>query len=166
MADEAGAQESKAFSLATPSCHKRTRTLSSNSAKPFLSTAEVLPETICRVCLNLGNEVWDPSYREKHGLGECKPHHIPVSDVAITAEEGCSGCKIIAWALEPYMERLQKCGGQVDVHFRSAVEDPPGQLAYFIHAIARKGELFRVALIINRTPTEDTDNFPTRANSE
>ena len=109
----------------------RKRLLASEVFSSF--RAEVRSGSICRICLNLGNEVWDLGYRERHNLGMAYgAHRKPVEDVAIAAQQGCPGCEIIAWALEPYMKQLQG-SGQVVVSFDHIGEATSNILIYRNH---------------------------------
>jgi len=72
---------------------------------PLADGSRVSPDSICPICLNLGQQVWNELYREEYGLGEPERHLMPADDVCRTAMQGCSGCQIIAWALEPFMKQ-------------------------------------------------------------
>jgi len=161
---EADDQESEAFSLATSPSRKRKRTAPFVSGESSVAAAEVLPETICQVCLNLGNEVWDPGYRERHGLGTCGPHSKPVWEVAITAQRGCPGCEIIAWALEPYMERLQDKGQQVDIDIGRAGQMFMGVLTYSCRKSSEDGLWLK--LVLKSTPFEFIESARPHSNSK
>ena len=127
---EADDQESEAISLATPSSRKRKRTAPFASGEPSVAAAEILPESVCRMCLNLGNEVWDLGYCERHSLGMVHgARRMPLEDVAIAAKQGCPGCEIIAWALKPYVKQLQN-SGQVFVSFDHIGEATSRRLSY------------------------------------
>lgn len=106
MLNEADSEQSQDFSLVTilSSVKMRWPNLSQLTA----TKAEVLPDSICPVCLNLGNEVWDPDYRKRHGLGSPGRHFKSTKEVFHNAKQGCSGCEVIAWALEPYRSQIER----------------------------------------------------------
>jgi hypothetical protein len=77
--------------------------------------------SICPVCINLGNEAWDPKYREKQGTKGVVYNWHTIYDTQILSadEKECSGCQIIAWALEPYMALLEVEGARLRIHIRT-----------------------------------------------
>lgn len=92
----------------------RLRQLLPGSSRP-LSTG-----FICPVCINLGNEVWDTEYSKKNGISrEYVTHIIYATEALLAAKKGCSGCQIIAWALEPYMAQLEAGRARVLFEFYS-----------------------------------------------
>jgi hypothetical protein len=136
MSDEWGDEEPEAFSPAILSSPISTQKSSPESEESFVALDEILPESICPVCLNLGNEVWDHAYRRRHGLDAPErrrrwQHRMPIGDVYVAANQSCSGCKVIAWVLEPYMKRLQDEGGEVEVRFEDTWESYAGRLNYY-----------------------------------
>jgi hypothetical protein len=90
------------------------------SLSSFSLEAEVRPKPICPLCRHLGQEVWDPEYRDKHGIGEPSRHLMPAQDVYRAAAQGCSGCEIIAWVLEPYMAQIEGQGKTVRLYFEKS----------------------------------------------
>ena len=74
---------------------------------------EVPPESICPLCLNLGNEVWNADYRKKYGLGSYLRRYNSAKDVVRNAMQGCSGCKVVAWALKPYFRWMKEQYGDI-----------------------------------------------------
>jgi hypothetical protein len=78
---------------------------------------EVLPGSICPLCLNLGNEVWDPDYRRKYTLGAYREQREPGRRVIGSAEAGCKSCEIVAWILTPYMGWLDWQGNKIRLLF-------------------------------------------------
>jgi len=110
-------QASEACSFDTLSSYERKRTPSPDSKEPSVAAAEVLPDSICQVCLNLGQQVWDPKYRVEHRLSWMPRHLDDVSNVSRTVDQGCSGCKIILWILQLYMTYLEKRGNVVSLAF-------------------------------------------------
>lgn len=86
------------------------------------------PPWICPLCLNLGNEVWDPDYRQKYRLGLYREHLEPAKRVVRSAEKGCKGCEVIAWILEPYMGQLEEQGGKVCLLFGGGLTSFHGEL--------------------------------------
>ncbi|KAG9192869.1 hypothetical protein G6011_11603 [Alternaria panax] len=117
MTYEASVEQSEESSPALLSSSAKTRPSSPGPSQLPSIKAEVSPESICRVCLNLGNEIWDLDYRKKHNLPKPPKHIVPAKDVVIAAEQGCSGCEIIAWVLEPYMARLEEESSKVLIKF-------------------------------------------------
>lgn len=95
-----------------------------DSPQSSIAGAEILPQSICPVCLNLGNEVWDTKYRKKHKLKrwEYHSHRISRTEVLSATKKSCSGCQIIVWALEPYMALLETREAYVNLNFN----DLPG----------------------------------------
>ena len=80
-------------------------TRSSFDPPPSPAVRDILqvPEFICPLCLNLGQELWDPGYRFEHRLSWIPKHLVDPWEVVRAAERGCSGCEIITWVLEPYL---------------------------------------------------------------
>jgi len=162
MADEAGDQETEPFSVTPRSSPIITLPSPSSSWETPDFDTEVIPGSICRGCFDLGNEIWDHDYGERHGLVPERPHYIPAEEVTVAAQKGCLGCEIIAWALEPYMEQIQNCEGEVSVHLRSFANVLPTDLVY--RSRSRWTSEFRRALVIRRTPPELVENPPARSN--
>jgi len=86
-------------------------------AEPLTTGLEAPPKLICPVCLNLGQEVWNEAYRQKHELGDLVRHIKPARDVYRAARKGCSGCEVIAWVLEPYMKQADVLGKTIRICF-------------------------------------------------
>lgn len=55
---------------------------------------------------------------------------MPAKDVYLAAEQGCSGCKVIAWALEPYMEQHGGLGKRVRICFDRWYFPESGSIAF------------------------------------
>jgi len=91
--------------LTTIRSGSETSRSSYDGSPPLADGSRVSPDSICPVCLNLGQQVWNELYREEYGLGEPERHLMPADNVYRTAMQGCSGCEIIAWALEPFMRQ-------------------------------------------------------------
>jgi len=81
--------------------------------RPVAAGLKVLPESICPLCLNLGNEVWDADYRKKYGLRSYLRRYNSAKDVICNAKQGCSGCEVVAWALKPYFRWMKEQNGDI-----------------------------------------------------
>jgi hypothetical protein len=167
MSDRWGDEEPEAFSLATPSSPRKMRTLSATSEASSAAVAGVLPESICPVCFNLGNEIWDENYCKRHGiegfLWGNGPRPQPIKSVAMRAQEGCPGCEIIAWVLDPYTKRLQDEGREVKVTLIDSLYLYGPRLLYF--SSKSRGLQSRIALVIRSVPFEFSEGALPRSNS-
>jgi len=93
---------------------------SSYDSQPSLAhraAFQVFPESICPLCLNLGQELWDPKYRFEHRLSWVPKHLVDAREVVRAAERGCSGCEIVAWVLRPYMTHHEGHGNVIRLKF-------------------------------------------------
>jgi hypothetical protein len=162
MADEADDVEPEALSLTTSSSPRRTLTISATSEESSAAVAEALPKSICPVCSNLGNEIWDENYCTRQGIDyfSQKWARKRINYDAIRAQEGCSGCEILAWALEPYRKQFQDEGLQVGVYLG---EEPMHCLTYFSSksAASPKG----IDLVIGSIPLDSSEGALPRSNS-
>jgi hypothetical protein len=124
----------------------------------------------CPMCHNLGNHLWDHhlwdrALRKSYGIRKFSYHRKHAGQVLFTADQGCSGCKIIAWAMEPYMVKLKSQGGSVRFIFDdkerednilSIDEVPKGEglyyLCYYFTGRERYAGEVEVKLYIKSTP--------------
>jgi hypothetical protein len=172
MSDGWGDEEPEAFSPAISSSPISMRTSSPESEVSSIASNEILPESICPVCLNLGNEVWDHAYRRRHGLDATarrrrRQHHIPIGDVDVAAHQSCSGCKIIAWVLEPYMKRLQDEGGEVEVRFEDTWKSYVARLNYYGREVYPPGlRPCAIRLVVKSVHLRSSQGAPPLSNSK
>jgi len=78
---------------------------------------KAFPNTICPVCLNFFQELWNEEDRDDHEFDEPTGHLMPTKHVYRAATQGCSGCEIIAWVLEPYEMQLDGSRKKVRIFF-------------------------------------------------
>ena len=169
MADDAADQESEAFSLATFSdpSKPRARPPSHDPDPEELSAAatEIVSEPVCKRCFKLGNDVWNPDILEQRDYTILAPRSSPVEDVAMSAREGCPGCEIIAWALEPYVQQVQEDGGQVIVSFGHTTKWMNDRFIYYGKLLSQPKNRHRIELVIKKTPFRSIESSPARSSS-
>lgn len=78
----------------------------------------------CKGCLDLGQEIWSPAFRSKHGvdLSRSPFNHVILSDILQDAEKDCKSCRVVLRILEPFMDQLMQQSKAFSLRFDKGLE--------------------------------------------